>query len=263
MKFEDIIYEKKNHVAKITINRPKVLNAFRAKTCAEMVTAFRDASNDPLVGVMVITGSGERAFCVGGDLNWEAEGIAGATGIQGMGEAINIYQALHKVIKPTIAMVRGYAIGGGHALHLVCDLTIASETARFGQNGPRVGSFNPGWGIGMLADIVGMKKAKEVWLLCRQYSAQEALTMGLVNAVVPNDKLEEEVDKWCQEILALSPTSLQGVKFEFMRETIKHEAAFDAGMFAVSFLEQSRDAEEGRDAFFNKRKPDFWKLREQ
>jgi naphthoate synthase len=180
-----------------------------------------------------------------------------------MGDSINLYRALYKMPKPTIAAVRGYAIGGGHALHLVCDLTIASENARFGQVGPRVGSFNPGWGIGMLADIVGVKKAKEVWMLCRQYSAQEALAMGLVNTVVPNDKLEEEVDKWCQEILALSPASLQGVKLEFMRETIKHEAGFDQGMFGVTFLEQSADAEEGRAAFFEKKQPDFWKLREQ
>lgn len=262
MDYEDIIYEKKGHVARVTINRPKVLNAFRAKTCIEMVDAFRDAADDPWVGVLVVTGTGDRAFCVGGDLNWEAEGISGAEGVMGLGPHLNIYTALSHVHKPTIAAVRGYAIGGGHVLHLVCDLTIASEKARFGQNGPRVGSFNPGWGIGLLNDIVGVKKAKEIWMLCRQYSAQEALAMGLVNQVVPDEKLEEEVDKWCEEIVALGPTSLQGVKLHFIRETIMHEAGFDEGMFGVSLLEQSsEEAAEGRTAFFEKRKPDFWKPR--
>lgn len=262
--FQDIIYEKKEHVAKVTINRPKVLNSFRALTCIEMVEAFRDAADDPWVGVLVLTGTGDRAFCAGGDLNWEAEGISGAEGVTGLGPHLNIYTALNHVAKPTIAAVRGYAIGGGHALHLACDLTIASENARFGQNGPRVGSFNPGWGIGMLTDIVGAKKAKEIWMLCRQYSAQEAMQMGLVNRVVPNDKLEEELDRWCQEIVALSPTSLQGIKLNFVRQQADHEAAFDEGMFGVTLLEQfSPDAQEGRKAFFEKRKPDFWATRKK
>ncbi|MFC1895830.1 enoyl-CoA hydratase-related protein [Thermodesulfobacteriota bacterium] len=263
MEYQDIIYEKKDHVARVTINRPEVLNAFRARTCAEMVEAFRDAADDPWIGVLVLTGTGERAFCVGGDLNWEAEGVSGAEGVMGLGPHINFYTALAHVPKPTIAAVRGYAIGGGHVLHLVCDITIASENARFGQNGPRVGSFNPGWGIGLLKEIVGVKKAKEIWMLCRQYSPQEALEMGLVNKVVPDDKLEVEVDKWCEEILALGPTSLQGVKLQFMRETAIHEANFDQGLYGVTLLEQySPEATEGRAAFFEKRKPDFWKLRE-
>jgi len=264
MNYEDIIYEKKGHIAKVTINRPKVLNAFRAKTCAELVDAFRDVADDPWLGVLVITGAGERAFCVGGDLNWEAEGVSGAEGVLGLGTSINIYTALAHVPKPTIAVVRGYAIGGGHVLHLVCDITIASEKARFGQSGPKVGSFNPGWGMGLLKDIVGVKKAKEIWMLCRQYSAQEALEMGLVNKVVPDDKLEEELDRWCEEILALGPTSLQGVKLQFIRETAMHEANFDEGMYGVSLLEQySTEAAEGRAAFFEKRAPDFWKDRQK
>jgi len=264
MEYTDIIYEKKNHVAKVTINRPKVMNSFRAKTCIEMVDAFRDAADDPQVGVLVITGAGEKAFCAGGDLNWEAQGVSGAEGVMGLGPHLNVYTALNNCYKPTIAMVRGYAIGGGHALHLVCDLTIATEYSRFGQNGPRVGSFNPGWGIGMLSDIVGVKRAKEIWILCRQYSAQEALAWGLINKVVPNDQLEAETDKLCQEILALSPTSLQGVKLHFARQQADHCAAFDEGMFGVNFLESySTDAAEGRKAFFEKRKPDFWKSREK
>jgi len=264
MQYEDILYEKKGHVAKVTINRPKVLNAFRARTCIEMVEAFRDAADDPLIGVVVLTGTGDRAFCVGGDLNWEAEGVSGAEGVLGLGPHLNIYTALSHIPKPTIAAVRGYAIGGGHVLHLVCDMTIASEKARFGQNGPRVGSLNPGWGVGLLKDIVGVKKAKEIWMLCRQYSAQEALEMGLVNKVVPDDKLEEEIDQWCQEVIALGPMSLQGVKLQFIRETIMHESNFDEGMFGVSLLEQySTEGAEGRAAFFEKRKPNFWKAREQ
>ena len=263
MEYQDIVYEKKGHVAKVTINRPKVLNAFSGRTCLEMVEAFHDAADDPWIGVLVLAGAGERAFCVGGDLNWEAEATL-EEGVIAMGPHTNVYTALSHVPKPTIAAVRGYAIGGGHVLHLVCDMTIASENARFGQNGPRVGSFNPGWGIGLLKELVGIKKAKEIWMLCRQYGAQEALEMGLVNKVVPDDKLEEEVDEWCHEIIALGPTSLHGVKLQFIRETIMHEANFDAGMYGVAHLEQySTEGAEGRAAFFEKRKPDFWKAREK
>ncbi len=264
MQFEDIIYEKKDHVAKVIINRPKVLNAFREKTCMEMVAAFRDIAEDPYIGVLVLTGAGERAFCVGGDLNWEGErGEAAEAGL-GFGTHVNIYTALAHIAKPTLALVRGYAIGGGHVLHLVCDMTIADESARFGQSGPKVGSFNPGWGIGLLKDIVGTKKAKEMWMLCRQYNAKEALQMGLVNKVVPSEELEREGDKWCEETLSLSPMALQGVKLQFIRESSTHEANFDEGMFGVSLLQMyTGDAAEGRAAFFEKRKADFWKSREQ
>lgn len=263
MEFSDIIYEKKNRVAKITINRPNKLNAYRARTCYEMVEAFHDASDDSSIGVVVLTGAGNRAFSVGGDLEWEAEGIGGAKGVMGVPVKIEHYLALARIPKPTIAAIRGYAIGGGQVLHLVCDLSIASDKARFGQAGPRVGSFNPGWGIGLLSDIVGLKKAKEIWMLCRQYSANEALEMGLVNKVVPDEELESEVEKWCNEILALGPTALQGVKLQFIRRIIQHAADFSEGMYAVSLLEVGPEAEEGRKAFFEKRKADFWKLREK
>lgn len=262
IKCKDIIYEKKNRVAKVIINRPERLNAYRARTCYELVEAFRDAADDQSIGVVVLTGSGDKAFCVGGDLNWEAEGIAGAKGAIGIPVRIEHYLALAQIPKPTIAAIRGYAIGGGHVLHLVCDLSIASENARFGQAGPRVGSFNPGWGIGLLSDIVGLKKAKEIWMLCRQYSALEALEMGLVNKVVPNEELEAEVDKWCSEILALGPTALQGVKSQFIRQIIQYAGDYFEGMHSVSMLELGPEAEEGRKAFFEKRKPDFWKLKE-
>lgn len=262
MDFQDILYEKKKRVAKVTINRPARLNAFRARTCYELVEAFRDAADDLSIGVVVLNGAGNRAFSAGGDLNWEAEGLSGVKGALGVPVKIDHYRALSDIPKPTIAAVRGYAIGGGHVLHLVCDITIASENARFGQNGPRVGSFNPGWGIGLLADIIGLKKAKEMWMLCRQYSAAEALAMGLVNKVVPDEELEAEVDKWCDEILALGPLALQGVKLQFMRRTIQHATDYSEGLYAVSMLESSQEADEGRKAFFEKRKPDFWKLRE-
>ncbi|MFC2066754.1 enoyl-CoA hydratase-related protein [Chloroflexota bacterium] len=262
MDFEDILYEKKDRVAKVTINRPNRLNAFRARTCYEMVEAFRDAADDISIGVVVLSGTGSRAFSAGGDLNWEAEGLSGVKGVIGIPIKLDHFRALTDIPKPTIAAVRGYAIGGGQVLHLACDITIASENAIFGQNGPRVGSFNPGWGIGLLADVVGLKKAKEIWMLCRQYSAGEALAMGLVNKVVADQELETEVDKWCKEILALGPVALQGVKLQFMRRTIQHAADYTEGLYTVSMLEQSAEADEGRKAFFEKRQADFWKTRE-
>lgn len=207
MEFDEIIYEKKDGVAKVIINRPSLYNAFTATTLEEMYQAFRDSWADKSVGVVVLTGKGDRAFCTGGDQKIKddsgyGKGKAKFELLDAHGQVISIIRAIPK---PVIAAVNGFAIGGGHVLQVVCDLSIASETARFGQAGPKVGSFDAGFGTVFLARIVGEKKAREIWYMCRQYSAQEALEMGLVNKVVPADELESEVDKWCQEILEKAP----------------------------------------------------------
>jgi naphthoate synthase len=259
MEYKDIIYKKKNGVAKVTINRPQVYNAFTTNTLKEMTEALNDAEFDSSVGVVVITGAGEKAFCTGGDLK-EASQPGGYNR-----EIDYWHNALHRAIrsipKVVIAAVNGYAIGGGHILHLICDLSIASENARFGQAGPRVGSFDAGFGVAYLARVVGEKKAREIWFLCRQYTAQEALEMGLVNKVVPQDKLDEEVDKWCQEILSLSPTALKFCKIAFNAET-DHQYGFEtwAGA-AVRMFWTSKEATEAKTAFKEKRKPDFSQFR--
>jgi naphthoate synthase len=264
--YTDIRYDKSagedRGIARIMIARPEVRNAFRPRTIIEISSALEDAREDPEVGVIVLTGEGPDAFCSGGDqrvrgdsgyLNDDAAGRAGV----GRFHVTDLHIQIRRLPKPVVAMVAGYAIGGGHVLHLVCDLTIAADNARFGQVGPKVGSFDGGFGAGLLANLVGPKKAKEIWFLCRQYSAEEAMAMGMVNTVVPLDSLEQETVGWCKEMLALSPFALRLLK-----------ASFNAAEDGLSGIQQlahdanllfygSEEAQEGRDAYKEKRKPDF------
>jgi 2-ketocyclohexanecarboxyl-CoA hydrolase len=263
MTFEDIIYEKDDGIATITINRPKVLNAFRGQTVDEMVDAFKDAWVDRSIGVVILTGVGERAFSTGGDQSVRSEG-----GYQGKRSRSDIgmdVEDLHSIIrdipKPVIAAVNGYAIGGGHVLHILCDLSIAADTARFGQVGPRVGSVDPGFGTAYLTRLVGEKKAREIWYLCRQYSAQEALEMGLVNKVVPAAQLIDEARAWGREILEKSPTALKIAKASFNAETDHIRGIGAMGMSALALYYGTEEAMEGRNAFIERRKPDFRKHR--
>ena len=259
MEFEDIIYEKKEGIARITFNRPEVLNAFRVKTLGETIAALEDAGADPTIGVVILTGAGNRAFCVGGDSR-ETGGQAGYPRgvLEGTGKA---HQLIRSIPQPVIAMVNGYALGGGHVFQVVCDLTIASETAIFGQAGPRVGSFDAGFGSAYLARVVGEKKAREIWYLCRQYTAWEALEMGLVNKVVPPDKLEEEVMAWCQEILAKSPTAIKILKASFNADSDSMAGLEAMSWGALWLYYQTEEAMEGRKSFLEKRPPDFMKFR--
>jgi naphthoate synthase len=262
----DIRYEKSSGgdsgIAKITIARPKVRNAFRPRTIVEISRALEDAREDASVGAIVLTGEGPDAFCSGGDQRvrgdsgYLSDDAAGKAGV-GRFHVTDLHVQIRRLPKPVVAMVAGYAIGGGHVLQLVCDLTIAADNARFGQVGPKVGSFDGGFGAGLLANLVGPKKAKEIWFLCRQYSAEEARTMGLVNTVVPLERLEEETVQWCREMLALSPFALRLLK-----------ASFNAAEDGLSGIQQlahdanllfygSEEAQEGRDAYREKRTPDF------
>jgi len=259
MQVSDILYEKKEGMARITINRPKKYNAFTTNTMKEIAQAFSDAELDPAIGVVVLTGAGQKAFCTGGDLNEAAQPGGYSKEMDCWHGAV--HRAIRDIPKVVIASVNGYAIGGGHILHLICDLSIASDTAKFGQAGPRVGSFDAGLGVSYLARVVGEKKAREIWFLCRQYTAQEALEMGLVNKVVAPEKLEKEVDKWCQEILSLSPTALKFCKLAFNAET-DHMLGFEGWSHAaVRMFWNSKEAEEAKQAFKEKRKPDFTKFR--
>ncbi len=265
--YEDIRYEKSSEpstkgIAKITIDRPEVRNAFRPQTIVEISHALDDAREDTEIGVIVLRGAGELAFCSGGDQRvrgdsgYLADDAAGKAGI-GRFHVTDLHVQIRRLPKPVVAMVAGYAIGGGHVLHLVCDLTIAADNAKFGQVGPKVGSFDGGFGAGLLANIVGPKKAKEIWFLCRQYSAQQALEMGMVNTVVPLAELEAETVRWCEEMLELSPFALRLLK-----------ASFNAAEDGLSGIQQlahdanllfygSEEAQEGRDAYKEKRKPEF------
>jgi 2-ketocyclohexanecarboxyl-CoA hydrolase len=254
---EDILYEKKNGVAWITINRPQVRNAFRALTVDEMVAALRDAWADGDVGVVVLTGAGDKAFCSGGDQKARSDGgYEGGKGGIGL-DVASLHAAIRNIPKPVIAMVNGYAIGGGHVLHVLCDLSIAADTAIFGQTGPRVGSVDPGFGTAYLARIVGEKKAREIWYLCKQYSAQEALQMGLVNKVVPAADLRKEVEQWCAELLEKSPTALKLAKYSFNADSDHIHGITEMGFSALELYYQTAEAREGRNAFVEKRKPDF------
>jgi naphthoate synthase len=275
--YTDIRYEKSDGegragpdkgIAKITINRPEVRNAFRPLTVIEISRALTQAQEDLEVGAIVLTGEGPQAFCAGGDqrvrgdsgyLSEDAAGDPDPTR-PGRFHVTDLHIQIRRLPKPVVAMVAGYAIGGGHVLHLVCDLTIAADNARFGQVGPRVGSFDGGFGAGLLANLVGPKKAKEIWFLCRQYTAAQALEMGLVNTVVPLERLEEETVGWCREMLALSPFALRLLK-----------ASFNAAEDGLSGIQQlahdanllfygSEEAQEGRDAYREKRAPDFSKF---
>jgi naphthoate synthase len=259
--FEDIIYEKSSDgIARIIINRPHVRNAFRPQTVTEMITAFVDAREDQDIGVVILTGQGPEAFCSGGDQ--KVRGDAGYIGSDNV-PRLNVLDLQHLIRylpKPVIAAVSGYAIGGGHVLHLVCDLTIAAENARFGQTGPRVGSFDAGYGAGLLARTVGQKKAKEIWFLCRQYDAQAALDMGLINTVVPVDELQAEAEKWARETLALSPTALRFLKASFNADTDGLAGIQQLAGDATRLFYMSEEGSEGKQAFLEKRKPDFSKF---
>jgi naphthoate synthase len=258
--YEDIWYDTMDGIAKITINRPEVRNAFRPKTLFELSHAFNVARDDPGIGVIVLTGAGDQAFCSGGDQR--VRGDDGYRDDHGVGRlnVLDLQVQIRRTPKPVIAMVAGYAIGGGHVLHVVCDLTIAADNARFGQTGPRVGSFDGGYGSGLLARIVGQKKAREIWFLCDQYDARQALEMGLVNKVVPLERLEEETVAWARRMLQHSPLALRMLKAGMN--------AADDGLAGIQQLAGdatllyylSEEAQEGRDAYVQKRKPDFSKF---
>jgi naphthoate synthase len=261
-KFTDIGYHKtKDGIAKITINRPRLRNAFRPLTVTEMLEAFNLAHEDADVGVVILTGAGEKAFCSGGDQR--VRGHAGYVDEAGVPRlnVLELQKKIRSIPKPVIAMVAGYAIGGGHVLHVVCDLTIAAENARFGQTGPKVGSFDGGLGASYLARIVGQKKAREIWFLCRQYDAREALAMGLVNVVVPLDRLEEETLNWAREILAHSPMAIRCLKSAFNADCDGQLGLLDFAGNATLLYYMSEEAKEGRQAFIEKRKPDFRKFK--
>ena len=255
--YEDIIYETYNGIAKITINRPEVHNAFRPKTVAELIDAFSYARDDANIGVIILTGAGGKAFCSGGDQKVRGHGgYVGEDQIPRL-NVLDLQRLIRVIPKPVIAMVAGYAIGGGHVLHVVCDLTIAADNAIFGQTGPKVGSFDGVYGAGYLARIVGHKKAREIWYLCRQYTAQEALEMGLVNKVVPLEQLEEETVKWAQEILEKSPTAIRFLKAAFNADTDGLAGIQQLAGDATLLFYTTDEAKEGRDAFKEKRKPNF------
>jgi naphthoate synthase len=260
--FEDIRYETTDEgkIAKITINRPEVRNAFRPKTVAELLQAFDLAHQDPQVGVIILTGEGDLAFCSGGDQ--KVRGHAGYIGDDGVPRlnVLDLQKKIRSLPKPVVAMVAGYAIGGGHVLHVVCDLTIAADNARFGQTGPKVGSFDGGLGSSYLARIVGQKKAREIWFLCRQYGAQEALDMGLVNTVVPLAELETETLKWCREMLAHSPLALRCLKSALNADCDGQMGLLDLAGNATLLYYMSEEGREGKQAFLEKRAPDFGKF---
>ena len=259
--FTDIKLEKTaDGIAKITINRPEVRNAFRPLTVKEMLEAFEIVHEDRDVGVIILTGEGPLAFCSGGDQ--KVRGDAGYIGEDGIPRLniLDVQKKIRGLPKPVVAMVAGYAIGGGHVLHVVCDLTIAAENARFGQTGPKVGSFDGGLGSSYLARIVGQKKAREIWYLCRQYDAQQALDMGLVNAVVPLDQLEEETLKWCREMLQHSPLALRCLKSALNADCDGQMGLLDLAGNATLLYYMSEEAKEGKQAFVEKRAPDFSKF---
>ncbi len=260
--YEDIEYHKTaSGIAKITINRPEVRNAFRPQTLFELSAVFQDAREDPEVGVVVLTGKGGEAFCSGGDQR--VRGVAGYVGNDGVPRlnVLDLQKQIRSLPKPVVAMVAGYAIGGGHVLHVVCDLTVAAENAVFGQTGPRVGSFDAGFGASYLARMVGQKKAREIWFLCRQYGAQEALRMGLVNAVVPLERLEEETVKWCHEMLEMSPVALRFLKSAFNAELDGQAGIQELAGNATMLYYMTEEGQEGKKAFLEKRKPNFKKFR--
>ena len=255
--FGDIRYETAEGIAKITINRPHVRNAFRPQTLFELKDAFTRAHEDQDVGVIILTGEGSLAFCSGGDQRIRGHGgYVGDDGVPRL-NVLELQRQIRTLPKPVVAMVAGYAIGGGHVLHIVCDLTIAADNARFGQTGPKVGSFDGGYGATLLARIVGHKKAREIWYLCRQYDAQQALDMGLINTVVPLDQLEAETVQWCREMLQMSPTALRFLKASFNADTDGLAGIQQLAGDATLLYYLTDEAKEGRNAFVEKRKPDF------
>ncbi len=263
--FEDILYERAEGLAKITINRPEVRNAFRPQTLAELRDAFGRARDDLEVATIVFTGAGEEAFCSGGDQRIRGDdGYIGDDQVaeQGVGrlDVGDLHVQIRRTPKPVVAMVAGWAVGGGHILHLVCDLTIAAENARFGQTGPRVGSFDGGFGAGLLARNVGVKRAKEIWFLCRLYDAKEALEMGLVNAVVPLSELEPETVAWCREMSSLSPLALRLLKASFNAAEDGLAGLQQLSHDATLLFYMTEEGQEGRNAYVEGRRPDFSKF---
>lgn len=258
--FSDIKYEKAEGIAKITINRPEVRNAFRPQTVHQMSAALDDARDDEQIGVIILTGEGEKAFCSGGDQKIRGEaGYKDSDGTNRL-NVLDFQRQMRTCPKPIIAMVAGYAIGGGHILHMIADLTIAADNARFGQTGPKVGSFDGGYGSSYMARIVGQKKAREIWFLCRQYDAQEALDMGLVNTVVPYEELENETVKWCREILQNSPLAIRCLKASLNADCDGQAGLQELAGNATMLFYMSEEGQEGRNAFVEKRKPDFSKF---
>ncbi len=258
MDYTDILYDVREGVATITINRPDKMNAFRGQTCEEMIHAFNRAGWDKSIGVIVLAGAGERAFCTGGDQSAH-DGQYDGRGTIGL-PMEDLHSIIRDVPKPVIAKVRGYAIGGGNVLCTICDFTIAAESAQFGQVGPKVGSVDPGFGTAYLARVVGEKRAREIWYLCRRYKAHEALAMGLVNAVVPDSELDAEVGRWCAEIMEKSPTAIAIAKRSFNMDTEHQRGIAGMGMLALSLYYDTDESKEGGDAFREKRKPDFRKF---
>lgn len=259
MSYQDILFDATDGIATITINRPEVYNAFRAETCEEIIDAFKRVAWDDAIGVIVLTGAGEKAFSTGGDQSAH-DGQYQGRGTIGL-PLEELQAVIRDVPKPVIARVQGYAIGGGNVLALLCDLTIASESAVFGQVGPKVGSVDPGFGTAYMARVIGEKRAREVWFLCRQYSGADAVRMGLANVVVPNDELDAEVQRWCQEILGNSPTALAIAKRSFNADTSHIAGLSSMGMQAVKLFYGTEESQEGVRAFKEKRKPDFGKYR--
>jgi len=256
--YEDTLYAKSEEgIAKITINRPQVRNAFRPQTIMELSRAFADARDDENIGVIILTGAGKDAFCSGGDQKVRGEGgYVGSDGVARL-NVLDLQRQIRTLPKPVIAMVAGYAIGGGHILHLICDLTIAADNARFGQTGPKVGSFDGGYGSSYLARIVGQKKAREIWFLCRQYDASQALEMGLINTVVPYEKLEEETIGWCREILQHSPMALRCLKAALNADCDGQAGLQELAGNATLLYYLTEEGKEGKNAFLEKRKPNF------
>ena len=257
--FKDILYQKsKEGIAKITINRPEVRNAFRPLTVKEMLQALDDAREDSEIGVIILTGAGDEAFCSGGD-----QRVRGDAGYQDSGtghlrlNVLDFQRLVRTCPKPVVAMVAGYAIGGGHVLHVICDLSIAADNAIFGQSGPKVGSFDGGYGSSYLARIVGQKKAREIWFLCRQYNAKQALEMGLVNTVVPLEQLEEETLQWCHEMLRMSPVALRCLKASLNADCDGQAGLQELAGNATMLFYMSEEGQEGRNAYLEKRSPDF------
>jgi naphthoate synthase len=258
--YTDIRFAKWNGIAKITIHRPEVRNAFRPLTVDEMMHALENARNDPEIGTIILTGEGKEAFCSGGDQ--KIRGDAGYADLHGVHRlnVLDFQRQIRTCPKPVIAMIAGYAVGGGHVLHVVCDLSIAADNAIFGQTGPRVGSFDGGFGASFLSRIVGQKKAREIWFLCRQYNASQALEMGLVNCVVPYEKLEETTVQWCREIMQLSPIAIRCLKSALNADCDGQAGLQELAGNATMLYYMTEEGQEGRNAFVQKRKPDFAKF---
>ncbi len=261
--YSDILYETAEGIAKITINRPDRRNAFRPETVKQLIDAFHRAHHDNAIGAIILTGAGNEAFCSGGDQKVRGEeGYIDEGGTPHL-NVLDLQMQIRRLPKPVVAMVAGFAIGGGHVLHLVCDLSIAADNARFGQTGPRVGSFDAGLGAGLMARTIGMKRAKEIWLLCRQYDAGTALDWGLVNAVVPVEKLEAETVNWCRDMLKLSPMALRMIKAGFNADTDGLAGIQELAGNATGLFYMSEEGQEGRNAWLERRPPDFGKYRKR